>query len=125
MNEIEKLYELVGLSNMWVEEYLFYNVDTIRMYYSSYNEMIKSMMRKNDWSRSEAVEVAKKECRKGHPPFTAEKELKLIKWFVRSKHFSHETDYIPWILDDIASYIVYLWDIFSDIERQQIKEILK
>lgn len=58
-------------------------------------------------------------------PFTAEKELKLVKWFARSGHFSHQTDYLPWILDDIAGYIVFLWNRYTDTDKAEIRKILQ
>ena len=78
MNEVEKLYENAGLSNMWVENYHDgYYEHIIR--YNSYKEMINSMMKANDWTLTEAREVAKRECRKECPPFTPEKQLELLK----------------------------------------------
>lgn len=78
MNEIEKLYENAGLSNMWVEEY-----DDKQFWHGCYIEMIQSMMKLNDWDRKTATSVAHKECRKALPPFTAEKQIELIKWLAR------------------------------------------
>ena len=62
-----------------------------------------------------------KDC---YPPFTAEKELKLIKWFMHSGHFCPIRFYIPWLVDDIASHINFLWEKLTEEEKKQIKEIL-
>ena len=58
------------------------------------------------------------------PPFTAEKELKLIKWFMH-KHFSYPRFYAPWVVDNIASHINFLWEVFTKEEQAEIKEILE
>lgn len=73
MNEIEKLYENAGLSNMWVEEY-----DNKQFWHGCYIEMIQSMMKLNDWDKKTATSVAHKECRKALPPFTAEKQVAIL-----------------------------------------------
>lgn len=150
MNEIEKMYKLVGLGTMWVEEYLSNNVDTIRIYHNSYNEMIKSMMKKNDWSRSEAIEVAKKECRKEHPPFTAEKQLELIKWLGYRRHididiynikghtiynisndYDRTVDEHKFMFDSntfeyaLAGLVNQIYHSLTSEEKQHIKEILE
>lgn len=60
-----------------------------------------------------------------YPPFTAEKQLELIKWFMHSEHFSPVRFNAQWVVDDIASYINFLWQVLTPEEKQQIKEILK
>ena len=60
-----------------------------------------------------------------YPPFTAEKELKLIKWFMHSGHFCPIRFYVPWLVDDIASYINFLWQSLTEEEKQQVKGILE
>lgn len=77
MSEITKLYENAGLSNMWVERYNDGYYEHER-YYNSYKEMINNMMKANDWTLTEAQEVAKRECKKEHPPFTAEKQIAIL-----------------------------------------------
>ena len=124
MSEITKLYENAGLSNMWVHRYNDGYYEHER-YYNSYKEMINNMMKANDWTLTEAQEVAKRECKKEHPPFTAEKELKLIKWFMHSGHFSPIRFYTTWVVDDIASHINFLWEKLTEEEKQQVKGILE
>ena len=60
-----------------------------------------------------------------YPPFTAEKELGLIKWFMNSEHFSPVRFNARWVVDDIASYINFLWQILTEEEKQQVKGILE
>lgn len=141
MNEIEKLYELAELNNLWLEEYYASdNVHPVQIWHKSYNEMIKSMMETNTWARSEAVEVAKKECRKALPPFTAEKQLELIKWlgirdefnFYQNKvtkdwiFYDHEKDATHYNFElGLASWVNYLWQDLTEEEKQQVKGILE
>ena len=141
MSEIEKLYENAGLSNIWVERYNDgYYEHEIR--YNSYKEMINNMMKANDWTLTEAQEVAKKECRKEYPPFTAEKQLELIKWAARKQPkveigwspaygywVENQTDTRYYFGDQfdnaLVSLINYLWQDLTEEERKQIKEILE
>lgn len=60
-----------------------------------------------------------------YPEFTPEKELKLIKWFIHSRHFCPISFYVPWLVDNIAENINFLWDFLTDKEKKQIKEILE
>ena len=140
MNEIEKLYKNAGLSNMWVEKY-----DDKQIFYSSYNDMIATMMKINDWSRKVAVEVAKKECRKALPPFTTEKQLELIKIFAKRELTIDNTDYgFSFSISDgdefaytyitkkdfspfenaLANLINNLWQDLTEEEKEQIRGIL-
>ena len=64
-------------------------------------------------------------CVRTNPPFTAEKQLKLIKWFMHSEHFSPIRFNVRWVVDDIASYINFLWQDLTEEEKQQVKGILK
>lgn len=94
MNEIEKMYKNAG---------------------------IEPVIRDNAIGRGYYIEHQRIE---DYPPFTAEKELRLIKWYAHSGHFSHQTDYLPWLVDNIARNINFLWDALTPEGRQQIKEIL-
>ena len=60
-----------------------------------------------------------------YPPFTAEKQLELIKWFIHSRHFSSTRFNARWVVDNIASYTNYIWKDLTEKERKQIKEILE
>lgn len=138
MSEITKLYKNAGLSNMWVERYNdgYYEHEN---YYDSYKEMVNNMMKANDWTLTEAQETAKRECSKEFPPFTAEKQLEIVK-FMLHKGVYYDTDcdtywfhytgeienatYRPFE-EAIAEFINSLWQDLTEEEKQQIKEILK
>lgn len=139
MSEITKLYENAGLSNMWVERYNDGYYEHER-YYNSYKEMINNMMKANDWTLTEAQEVAKRECRKEHPPFTAEKQISILnfclKWGqvhilkgiddeYRIENSCYRQGYQPTIADAIANYINEKWEKLTPEEKQQVKGILE
>ena len=60
-----------------------------------------------------------------YPPFTAEKQIELIKWFMHSRHFSSVRFNAQWVVDDIASHINFLWQNLTEDEKQQVKGILE
>lgn len=138
MNEVEKMYSNVGLSNMWVERYNDGYYEHER-YYNSYKEMINNMMKANDWTLTEAQEVAKRECKKEHPPFTAKKQLELIKWLALRDTF----DMMAWQNSEyhiehdkynanenslegcLARLINNLWQDLTEAEKAQIRNILE
>lgn len=78
-----------------------------------------------------------------YPPFTAEKQLELIKWLYRQHQFSIQYAFIKneygliWSEDDfhecwntdfsqvLADLICQLWQFLSDDQKQEIKEILQ
>lgn len=141
MNEVEKMYENAGISNIWVEE----SCEPER-HYNSYEEMINNMMKANGWTLMEAQAVAERKCRKEYPPFTAEKQLELIKWLGKNKNgfglFDDGTEGLSchcdfhweWFCKDVyaedfdnalAGLINSLWQDLTEKERKQIKEILE
>ena len=139
MNEVEKMYENAGLSNMWVERYNDGYYEHER-YYNSYKEMINNMMKVNDWTLTEAQEVAKRECKKEHPPFTAEKQLEIIKLLCTKRYidirFTPEKEYYIFAYyigcgfnknfdEALAMFVNQYWQDLTDAEKAQIKEILE
>ena len=75
-----------------------------------------------------------------YPPFTAEKQIELIKWLgIRDElnlyqnkatndwvFYDHEKDAIHYSFEyGLASWINYLWEDLTEEEKQQIKEILE
>lgn len=138
MNEIKKLYKNVGLDNLWVERYNDGNGLEHENWYPSYKVMIKSMMEKNGWTLMEAQNVAKKECQKELLPFTAEKQIELIKWlsskygmYIVGKYsigfgtcvreFCTQKNFEEVLIESIN----HLWQSLTSEEKQQIKEILE
>lgn len=140
MSEIEKMYRNVGLFNMWVERYNDGYYEHER-YYNSYKEMINNMMKANGWTLSEAQEVAKRECRKEHPSFTAEQQIVLLQTLIFSnKAFSIGRVYPHNIIqindnkyvgkgetfgEAIAEIINKMWRDLTEEEKQQVKGILE
>ena len=134
MSEITKLYENAGLSNMWVERYNDGYYEHER-YYNSYKEMINNMMKANDWTLTEAQEVAKRECRKEHPPFTAEKQISLIIFLsykygkgllINLRTMDKDIDIYDFELfgECLAKLVNELWQDLTEEEKQQIRGIL-
>ena len=79
-------------------------------------------------------------CENKYPPFTAEKQLELIKWLVHKGvlHITTSTrneyrvfgfiktgDYKIEFEETLASYVNYLWQDLTEEGRKQIKEILE
>ena len=140
MSEITKLYENAGLSNMWVERYNDGYYEHER-YYNSYKEMINNMMKANDWTLTEAQEVAKRECRKEHPPFTAEKQIAILQLLTQQcdltiSHF-REWEFIHYdgqeplkitgkdFTETFAKLINAYWQDLTEEEKASIKNILE
>lgn len=132
MSEITKLYENAGLSNMWVARYNDGYYEHER-HYNSYKEMINNMMKANDWTLTEAQEVAKRECKKEYPPFTAGKQLKILCFIVNNKHsvtfhdqiFSGDKLTLEKIQENLAWAINRIWQDLTPEEKQQVKGILE
>ena len=140
-NEIKKLYKNAGLDNLWVERYTDSNGFEHENWYPSYKAMIKSMMEKNDWTLTEARNVAKKECHKELLPFTAEKQIFLLQWLLDRTDLylhRHKTDFTYSIAsgniavnkykdfeESIAEFMNATWSLLSDEEKQQVKGILE
>jgi len=143
MSEVEKLYENAGLKNLWVERYSVDSNIEIEHWHKSYNDMLKSMMKNNDWDRKTAIEIAKKECKNELPPFTAEKQLNILKTlsFRQGILLKQHRFFIGWEHQDpnklicsensdlifeeaLAGLINTLWQSLTEEERNSIKDIL-
>lgn len=138
--EIEKLYNNAGLSNLWVERYSIGNGIENEVWHNSYNDMISTMMKNNGWTKKEAVEVAKRECKKEFPEFTPKKQLELIKLITQkcelviSKfgrwEFTFYDGYSDFnakskdFSDALALLINTYWENLTEREQLKIKEIL-
>ena len=105
MNEIEKMY---GNANIKAKEYCDRDSDACMSCCPEWEN------RQDCWKYKSVI-----------PPFTAEKQLELIKWFIHSRHFSPVRFNARWVVDDIASHINFLWQSLTEEEKQQVKEILK
>ena len=63
---------------------------------------------------------------KEYPPFTAEKQLALIKWCIdnyRSEIF--DTIETEWFEEQLSAYINNIWQDLTEQERTEIAEILR
>lgn len=142
MNEIEKMYE-----NANVEK------EVIKGCYDYYSKLGIDIWKENDCRGKNCDTCKKDKSIKRYPPFTSEKQLKLIKWLAINKedfgvHYRDYDDEYRWVCgcefevevyrifnedetfeESLAGLINMLWQnkIFSLTaeEKQQIKEILK
>lgn len=65
-------------------------------------------------------------CESKYPPFTAEKQLELIKWCIdnyRGEIF--DTIETEWFEEQLSAYINNLWQDLTEEEKTEIKEIVK
>ena len=61
-----------------------------------------------------------------YPPFTAGKQLELIRWLVNNNLYGNIFQkHIDFMDEHISSYLNAGWDVFTDTEKQEIKEILE
>ena len=75
-----------------------------------------------------------------YPPFTAEKQLELIKWLVKRGllqisyssfgnfqfcNFTHGGDYKAELNEALANFILQLWDGLSSEQREEVRGILQ
>lgn len=123
MSEIEKMYENAGVKK---------EIIPCPAKYYGYN------CTRNNWDDTDCS------CNiEGYPPFTAEKQIELIKWLLQNKRLCiRKAEYSNNFYMDtlfnrldgvdnqdfeicLASLVNNLWQDLTDIERKQIKEILK
>lgn len=103
MNEIEKLYENAGIDKLSVCEYTCMNATNCNVNCVHYNDKTTY-----------------------YPPFTAEKQIELIKWLIKSGECSFTiTIKADEFDEDLAKYINRMWCDLTEEERKQIKDILK
>lgn len=76
-----------------------------------------------------------------YPPFTAEKQIELIKWLAEWQDFysikdiefnrfrfmcgMHTSEYLKTFEETLANLVNILWEFLEDEQREQIREILK
>ena len=121
MNEIEKMYENAGIEKLSVCEYTCMNATNCNVNCVHYNDKTTY-----------------------YPPFTAEKQLKLIKWLCQKTYRNYllfrynftnyywqfecnmtDSDRVDNFSEALASVCNNLWQSLTEEERKQIKEILK
>ena len=99
MSEIEKLYELAGVE-----------------YYDRYFSCLKD----EDLTCQDNCEICDnaKEV-KCYPPFTAEKQIKLIKWLICTAEEASTFE------ETLSKQVNDLWQSLTEEEKQQVREILE
>ena len=116
MSEVEKMYENAGVERELAYFECHRGRSSICCPIEEYEKDDGCMGCINSSAMKEVYE---------YPPFTEEKQLELIKWFMHSEHFSPVRFNVRWVVDDIASYINFLWQVLTEEEKQQVKEILR
>ena len=143
MNEVEKLYELAGIKKQycgWLDmgdldtQYTYVRCDSLE----EFNDT--AMMSRTSFS-SEEEDWDKPSIE--YPPFTAEKQIELIKWLAVKGDFDSSVDiakntYNYWTMyfqgtrwtaegfeETLAELINNLWQDLTEEECKQIKNILK
>lgn len=149
MSEIEKLYENAGVKptyydactvedKYWQDEKLANKYGTFDMYMNA-----KCGQQENCTTLCSCAYT-----KENYPPFTAEKQLELIKWLAKNKNdfgltfydFEKEPQWEScceycWeefndtcknidFEQSLAGLINFLWKSLTDVEKEQIKEIL-
>ena len=127
MSEIEKMYENVKLTNLYCGD------DYIAEY------MLQSECTNDNEEKCKTCDKVKI----SYPPFTAEKQIELIKWAARTGEPKVEIGYSSvygyWVENytdtryyfgeqfdsALASLINSIWQDLTEEEKQQIKDILK
>jgi hypothetical protein len=132
MSEVEKLYENAGikLGCCKYAEYGYEGEEGTWYYCKKENKECWTYPNGN----ANCVE-------KGYPPFTAERQIELIKWLVKNQDIFKITYHreflwcssIEWVESDcyeefeesLADLINTIWQDLTEEEKQQIKEILE
>ena len=130
MSEIEKMYENAGVKK-----------EVIKGCYEYYAENSGiDIYTVNDCKNKDCNTCKADKSIKEYPPFTAEKQIELIKWLARKgliqiNYSSHQCyqfnsfrvggDYKTDISEALASHCNSLWQSLTEEEKQQVKGILE
>ena len=143
MSEIEKMYENAGIEPTYTDE--CHMADS---YYSMAKDLNDRGILFDDYMKQECPnknEVCYETCpyaynKEFYPPFTAEKQIELIKWLARKgllqiNYSSHQCyqfnsfrvggDYKADISEALASHYNTIWQDLTEEEKQQVKGILE
>ena len=139
MTEVEKLYELAGVEPNY-DYFTFFDdkVHKIGRTMHLCKEELKHWL-ENYQKDYVAIKVIRVD--KIYPPFTAEKQLELIKWLAKFddfyvlKDFEFDkyrslcglvaSEYIDTFEEMLANLILNIWDELTKAQKKQIKEILE
>ena len=130
MNEVEKMYGNANLISYYCGDgYIF-------------DAMLEVECTNGDKEKCKTCDKAKT----NYPPFTAEKQLELIKWLIQKNFYDeriirsnyektcfyclyiddhYESEYFEKFEEALANVFNYLWQDLTEEERKQIKEILE
>lgn len=88
-----------------------------------YNNVGIKVIRDNAIGRGYYIEHQRIE---EHPPFTAEKQLKLIKWCLDNyRRYIFDSIETEWFEEQLCAFINNIWQDLTEEEKQQVKGILK
>lgn len=127
MSEIEKMYELAG-----IEKRAYYNI-------CPKNTYLHNNLTCYECEYFSVEQPFLKCSYRVYPPFTAEKQLELIKWLAKTRpiHITFLID--KWVIegmvrygkrydtfeDALSGYINNIWQDLTEQEKTEIAEILK
>jgi len=120
MSEITKLYENANIEK-----------EIIKGCYDYYSELGIDIWKENDCRGKNCDTCKKDKSIKRYPPFTAEKQLKLIEFFISSiwwinlKSLDKTLDYSLNFENKLAKLVNRLWQEFTKEQQQQVKGILE
>ncbi len=141
MSEIEKLYENCGIKPNHTDECklvdIYWNNEELADKYGLFDNYIKAKCPHNQECTDECEHAYDKDT---YPPFTAEKQLKLIKFLfnhnvyydvdVKGNYWFHITDdcytyYYNKFEIALANIINEMWQDLTEEEKDQIRGILE
>ena len=131
MSEITKLYENAGIEK-----------EVIKGCYDYYSKLGIDIWKENDCRGKNCDTCKKDKSIKRYPPFTAEKQLELIKWLSDTDYYIHNIyktiDTKEYFIDNyyydmqtdnfeetLAGFINKHWQDLTEEEKQQVKGILE
>lgn len=118
MNEIEKMYENAGIK-------------PTKNWQSCRNCKLKTETRYDDWGEEyltcKMLERPKNcpDAKEFYPPFTAEKQIELIKWCLDNyRGYIFDSIETEWFEEQLCAFINNIWQDLTEEEKQQVKGIL-
>ena len=106
MSEITKLYENAGVKKEVIPcPAKYYGYDCTR----------------NNWDDEDcSCDI------EGYPPFTAEKQIELIKWCLDNyRGYIFDSIETEWFEEQLCAFINNIWQDLTEAEKQQVKGILE
>lgn len=113
MTEIEKMFENAGIEPV---DYKLESMGTLKFSVDDIG---------NTWTREQYMKEVPI-----YPPFTAEKQLKIVEWFIsyswwlNLKSLDIKLDFSLDFDEKLAKLVNRLWESFDDQEKEEIRKIL-